>query len=103
MILKKERLLENFTRTHNDEENHSKIRNRTNKHDRHVRPTMANDNLFPIARFEEIDVKLRPSPRGNHACVLLNDGVYLFGGEDNSENLLDDFWFGHFTLLADQS
>ncbi len=34
-----------------------------------------------------------PVPRGNHAAVVMNDVMYVFGGETNEDTLLDDFWY----------
>lgn len=33
-----------------------------------------------------------PSGRDSHSAVVLNDQVYIFGGQDSNENLLNDFF-----------
>jgi hypothetical protein len=47
------------------------------------------------ARIARMDPAVSPPARGNHAAVVVDDVMYVFGGEDNQSNLLGDFWFVH--------
>ena len=33
-----------------------------------------------------------PSARDSHSATLAHNAVYVFGGQDNDENLLNDFY-----------
>jgi N-acetylneuraminic acid mutarotase len=33
-----------------------------------------------------------PEPRAGHSCVFYQDALYVFGGKDEENNKLSDFW-----------
>lgn len=44
------------------------------------------------------DTKECPKPRASHSSVVFQDKLYLFGGQDDDNNKLDDLWEYDFTL-----
>lgn len=40
----------------------------------------------------------QPCPRAGHSCVAYNDSIFVFGGKDEDNNKLSDFW--EFNLIT---
>lgn len=36
--------------------------------------------------------QIQPVPRSKHSAVVYNDSMYIFGGKDDDNNKLNDFW-----------
>lgn len=60
-----------------------------------VRGNKRNDTwLFHIKdlKWEEFKTNDAPPERSNHACTILDDVMYIFGGKDLDNNKMDDLW-----------
>jgi N-acetylneuraminic acid mutarotase len=49
---------------------------------------------FKARKWETIDPKegTMPEPRAGHSCSVYNDCIYVFGGKDDDNTKLNDFW-----------
>ena len=56
--------------------------------------SMANSQTYQSALLQENNTEdeTRPKPRASHASACWNDKLYVFGGQDDDNNKLEDLW-----------